>query len=68
MMKPLFSASVKRAAFARGISPTTISLFLSGKRTLRPAMAVRLVDGLERAFVRNGSRLDTAFFANDFKG
>jgi len=44
------------------VSPTTISLFLRGKRDLRPALAVRLIEGLERAFVRKGSRLDTAFF------
>ena len=50
---------------ASGISTTTISLFLRGKRKLRPAMAARLVEGLERAFVRKGSRLDTAFFAAD---
>jgi len=48
-----------------GVSPTTISLFLRGKRELRPALAVRLVEGLERAFVRKGSRLDTAFFTAD---
>ncbi len=52
-------------ARASGVSPTTISLFLSRKRSLRPALAVRLVEGLERAFVRKGSRLDTAFFAAD---
>lgn len=46
-----------------GISTTTISLFLARKRELRPAMAARLVEGLERAFVRGGSRLDTAFFS-----
>jgi len=48
----------------RCVSPTTISLFLNGKRTLRPALAVRLIEGLERAFVRKGSRLDTAFFSD----
>ena len=48
---------------ASGVSPATISLFLRGKRELRPAMAARLVEGLEREFVRGGSRLDTAFFA-----
>ena len=47
---------------ASGVSVTTISLFLSGKRRLRAALAVRIVEGLERAFVRKGSRLDTAFF------
>ena len=52
-------------ARASGVSATTISLFLAGKRSLRPALAVRLVEGLERAFVRKGSRLDTAFFAAD---
>ena len=49
------------------VSPTTISLFLNGKRELRPALAVRLIEGLERAFVRKGSRLDTAFFADGHK-
>ncbi len=49
-------------ARASGVSATTISLFLAGKRSLRPALAVRLVEGLERAFVRKGSRLDTVFF------
>ncbi len=29
------------------------------------ALAVRLIEGLERAFVRKGSRLDTAFFTAD---
>ena len=46
------------------VSPATISLFLKGKRKLRPAQAARLVEGLERAFVRKGSRLDTAFFTD----
>ena len=46
------------------VSPTTISLFLNGKRELRPALAVRLIEGLARAFVRKGSRLNTAFFAD----
>ena len=49
---------------ASGVSTTTICLFLSGKRTLRPALAVRLVEGLERAFARKGSRLDSASFAS----
>ncbi len=52
-------------ARASGVSATTISLFLAGKRKLRPALAVRLVEGLERAFVRKGSRLDTPFFADN---
>ncbi len=51
-------------ARASGVSATTISLFLAAKRSLRPAMAARLVEGLERAFVRKGSRPDTAFFTN----
>ena len=50
---------------ASGVSPTTISLFLNGKRKLRPALASKLVVGLERVFVRKGSRLDTAFFTTD---
>lgn len=48
-----------------GVSPTTISLFLNGKRKLRPAMASKLMVGLERAFKQKGSRLDTAFFTDD---
>ncbi len=52
-------------ARASGVSATTISLFLAGKRRLRPAWAARLVEGLERAFIRKGSRLDTAFFSDD---
>ena len=47
---------------ARCVSATTISLFLSGKRKLRSVLAVRLVEELERVFVRKGSRLDTMFF------
>lgn len=47
---------------ASGVSPTTISLFLSGKRKLRPALASKLMIGLERVFIEKGSRLDTAFF------
>jgi len=38
-------------------------LFLNGKRELRPATEVRLIEGLERAFRQKGCRLDTAFFA-----
>jgi hypothetical protein len=48
-----------------GVSVTTISLFLNGKRELRPAMEVRLMEGLERAFRQRGCRLDTAFFTSD---
>ena len=47
------------------VSPTTISLVLNGKRKLRPAQAARLVEGLERAFVCGGSRLDTVFFTDN---
>ena len=50
---------------ASGVSPTTISLFLNDKRTLRPALASKLMVGLERVFVQKGSRLDTAFFTAD---
>jgi len=46
-----------------GVSVTTISLFLNGKRELRPAMEVRLIEGLERAFRQRQCRLDTTFFA-----
>ncbi len=48
-----------------GVSVTTISLFLNGKRELRPAMEVRLIEGLERAFRQRQFRLDTAFFYAD---
>jgi hypothetical protein len=48
-----------------GVSVTTISLFLNGKRELRPAMEVRLIEGLERAFRQRQCRLDTAFFNAD---
>ena len=33
--------------------------------TEKYTLAVRLVEGLERAFVRKGSRLDAAFFTAD---
>ena len=49
---------------ASGVSPTTISLFLNGKRKLRPALASRIMVGLERAFVQKGARLDTSFFSD----
>ena len=49
------------------VSTTTISLFLSGKRKLRPALASQLMVGLERVFAQKGSRLDTAFFTSDDK-
>ncbi len=62
LLGDLTQGEVSRAS---GLSPTTISLFLSGKRQLRPALASKLMVGLERAFVRKGSRLDTAFFAAD---
>jgi hypothetical protein len=48
---------------ASGVSATTISLFFARKRTLRPAMEVRLIEGLERTFRQRQCRLDTAFFA-----
>lgn len=62
-MQLLGDISQGELARASGVSATTICLFLSGKRVLRPALAARLVEGLERVFVRKGSRLDTAFFA-----
>ena len=62
-MQLLGSITQGELSRASGVSTTTISLFLSGKRMLlRPALAVKLVEGLEHAFVRRGSRLDTAFF------
>ena len=48
-----------------GVSVTTISLFLNGKRELRPTMEVRLIEGLELAFRQRQCRLDTAFFSAD---
>ncbi len=47
---------------ASGVSPTTISPFLNGKRKLRRTLAASLVAGLEKVFVQKGSRLDTVFF------
>ncbi len=64
-MKLLGDLTQGEVSRASGLSPTTISLFLSGKRTLRPALASKLMVGLERAFVQKGSRLDTAFFTVD---
>jgi len=64
-MELLGSITQGELSRASGVSVTTICLFLSGKRTLRPALAVRLVAGLERAFRQRGCRLDTAFFAAD---
>ena len=52
-------------ARASGLSATTICLFLAGKRELRPAMKVRLIEGLERAFRQRKCRLDTTFFSAD---
>ena len=54
-------------ARASGVSTTTISLFLAGKRMLRPAMEVRIVQGLERVFRQRGCRLDTAFFDSGWR-
>ena len=62
-MQPLGGFTQGELSRARGVSPTTISLFLPGKRELRPALDFRLVEGTERAFVRNGSRRDTSFFS-----
>jgi len=64
-MELLGSITQGELSRASGVSATTICLFLSGKRTLRHPLAVRLIAGLERAFARKGSRLDTAFFCND---
>ncbi len=64
-MKLLGDLTQGEVSRASGLSPTTISLFLSGKRRLRPALASKLIVGLERVFVQKGSRLDTAFFTAD---
>ena len=64
-MKLLGDITQGELSRASGVSPTTISLFLNGKRELRPALAVKLVEGMERAFARKGSRLDTAFFSDE---
>ena len=64
-MKLLGDITQGELSRASGVSPTTISLFLSGKRKLRPALASRLMVGLERVFAQKGSRLDTAFFTAD---
>jgi len=62
-MKLLGDISQRELSRASGVSPTTISLFLSGKRKLHPALSSKLMVGLERVFAQRGSRLDTAFFA-----
>lgn len=62
LLGDLTQGEVSRAS---GLSPTTISLFLSGKRRLRPALASKLMVGLECAFRQKGARLDTAFFTAD---
>lgn len=49
-------------ARASGISVTTVSLVLAGKRIPSRRIAVRLVTGLEAAFKINGGRLDTSYF------
>ena len=67
-MELLGSITQGELSRASGVSVTTICLFLSGKRTLRPALAVRLVAGLERAFARKGARLDTSFFMDGDDG
>jgi len=67
-MQLLGSITQGELSRASGVSTTTISLFLSAKRVLRPALAVRIVEGLERAFARKGSRLDTAFFMDGNDG
>jgi len=64
-MELLGSITQGELSRASGVSVTTISLFLSEKRKLRRALAVKLVDGLERVFRQKGCRLDTAFFAAD---
>ena len=64
-MKLLGDLTQGEVSRASGLSPTSISLFLSGKRKLRPALASKLVVGLERVFVQKGARLDTAFFTAD---
>ncbi|MEK6675947.1 MAG: helix-turn-helix transcriptional regulator [Planctomycetota bacterium] len=67
-MELLGSITQGELSRASGVSTTTISLFLSRKRTLRPTLAVRLVAGLERAFAPKGARLDTAFFMDGHDG
>ena len=44
------------------VSPTTISLFLSGRRNVSQEIAMRLIAGLEKAFAQKGARLDSNFF------
>ncbi len=58
----LLGVTAAQLARASGVSPTTISLILSGRRRPSRRIAVRLVVGLEKAFRENGFRLDTGFF------
>ena len=58
----LLGVSAAQLARASGVSPTTISLILSGRRRPSRRISVRLVVGLEKAFGENGFRLDTDFF------
>jgi hypothetical protein len=61
---------------ANGVSTTTISLFLSGKRHLRPALVSKLMVGLERVFfercggrakrLRNPSFAESRYVAASF--
>ena len=58
----LLGVSAAQLARTSGVSTTTISLILSGRRKPSRRIAVRLVVGLEKAFRANGCRLDTDFF------
>lgn len=59
----LLGVSQAELARASGVSTTTISLLLSARRIPSQDIAVRLIEGIERAFKKKGCRLDTAFFA-----
>jgi len=58
----LLGLSRGELASASQVSPTTISLFLSGRRTISEEIAMRLILGLENAHKKRGCRFDSSFF------
>lgn len=61
-MELLGGITIGELARASGVSKTSISLLLAGRRKLRPALEVCIIQGLEDGFRRKGGSLDTAFF------
>ena len=58
----LLGISRGELASASQVSPTTISLFLSGRRTISREIAMRLILGLEKPFKMRSGRFDNCFF------